>query len=713
MNVRIENIYTNQSPANYVSFLSQPSKPKGRSDKDSMHSISSIRSVMSNMTSFWSSLGIGSSTAKTEKAQLQLQADTKYLYSAFTKIPCLRLSPDHRARLISGYEEFPFDTAVPLWAFKNLSSLEIYDVDFRQFFGWDRLAEQLRSLTIKRGNLEDPLDLIVHIVLDDMDKRRRRSSKPQSPPIPSWGGPPSPAVRHSEHRTMSFSAGTSDTTQFRGGASPRGSLHYRGQSEIIIAKAPRNKSNSPTRPTSARHNSSYRYVKVGSERMRRSGSGSSNSSTHSLSGTSGHRSTSNLLAMGILPASKWRFLRHLSLADNSLTSLNATGLAPLANTLQSLDLSSNLFTEVPDCLATLTALRALNLANCMIESLHSLAKHPLPAIAVLNLRSNRLQSLAGIDRLFSLERVDVRENKIIDPMELARLTGIPDIRDIFVVGNPLTKLHSNYRITIFNLFRAAAGYSEDIYIDSTGPGYSERRQLKDRAAEPAALLVAKLPIATIGSPGPAVELDHIPSDVSSRIITVDRPIPHSVQSEAIVSSTRRRKSTKRRIVDLSADGEVFLSRPKRPSVEAVQQPPSLVASDVSNSSTLVKEHDPNFLATKPSISVLEADPFISQPVSSTIEDTMTPPRTPQQSSVSQGKWSSLVDELENLKLSGNSEAYQQRLESIKTEHGSVWLQISNNNNWPNEYSAAHNMPHNLHPSIIHTSSQGTVGRTLG
>ena len=713
MNVRIENIHTNQSPANYVSFLSQPSKPIGRSDKDSIHSISSIRSVMSNMTSFWSSLGIGSSAAKTEKAQLQLQADTKYLYSAFTKIPCLRLSPDHRARLISGYEEFPFDTAVPLWAFKNLSALEIYDIDFRQFFGWDRLAEQLRSLTIKRGNLEDPLDLIVHIVLDDMDKRRRRSSKPQSPPTPLWPGPSSPAVRHSEHRTMSFSAGTSDAAQFGSSASPRGSLHYRGQSEIIIAKPPRNKSNSPTRPTSARHNSSYRYVKVGSERMRRSGSGSSNSSTHSLSGTSGHRSTSNLLAMGILPASKWRFLRHLSLADNSLTSLNSTGLAPLANTLQSLDLSSNLFTEVPDCLATLTALRALNLANCMIESLHSLAKHPLPAIAALNLRSNRLQSLAGIDRLFSLERLDIRENKITDPMEIARLTGMPDIRDIFVVGNPLTKLHSYYRITIFNLFRAAAGYSEDVNIDSTGPGYSERRQLKDRVAEPAAIPVLKLPTVPIESSDSVTSVAHVPNNISSRVITVDRPIPQSVQSEAVVSPTQSRKSTKRRIVDLSADGEVFLSRPKRPSIDTVPQPPSLVTSEASNSNTLAQERSSNFPAIKPSISVLEADSFSSQPISSATEDTMTPPRTPQQS---QSGWSSLVDELKSLKLSGDSEAYQQRLESLKTEHGSTWLQMLNDNKWSNEYSTAHNMPHNLHPSIIHTSSQGTVvspGRTLG
>src|SRR5690606_35107008 len=129
--------------------------------------------------------------------------------------------------------------------------------------------------------------------------------------------------------------------------------------------------------------------------------------------------------------SKWRFLRHLSLADNGMTSINATSLAPLSNGLQSFDLSSNLFTEIPDSVATLTALRSLNLSQCMIDSLHSLTRNPLPAITALNLRGNRLQSLAGVEKLYPLERLDLRDNNLRDPTELARLTGIPDIREIW------------------------------------------------------------------------------------------------------------------------------------------------------------------------------------------------------------------------------------------------------------------------------------------
>ena len=684
MNVRIESINSEQSPANYVSFLSQPPKSRGRSDRDSIHSIGSIRSVVSTMTSFWSQLGIGESdSVKSEKAQAQLHADTKYLYSAFTKIPCLRLSPDRRARLINGYEEFPFDTAVPLWAFKNLSALEICDLDFRQFFGWDRLADQLRSLSVKRSNIDDPLELIVNIVLDDMDKRRRRSSKPQSSPTPIW--PASPPSRHAEPSSrLSFTSSTPENQRFATSASPKNNLgHARGNSEVPVSRLARNRSLSPSRPPSGRRGSSHRHMKAGSEAMRRSGSASSNSSSHSQVTSARSRSSTNLLSMGILPASKWRFLRHLSLADNSLTSLVATGLAPLANTLQSLDLSSNLFTEVPDCLATLTALRALNLGNCMIESLHSLARSPLPAISALNLRSNRLSSIAGIERLFSLERLDIRENKIFDPTEMARLTRLPDMREIYVLGNPVVRLHGNYRVVIFNLFRGASGYSEDILIDSSGPGYSERRQLRERVSEAAALPIVKPPPVVL-DPTESFngQVARIPSNVTSRVIIDYRPVPHTIQSEAVVGSNRRKKSSKRRIVDLAGDENMNSKASGLSLEESINKViPDLNAG--SNTSSTKQQIAPG--EQKASSLTHKRQRLVSEDRAASDAMVLDAPMAPKMSPVNNAGVSSeeeaLVDELENLKLSGNAEAYRQKVEAMKQQFGSSWLNMLNDNGW--------------------------------
>ncbi|RWA14243.1 hypothetical protein EKO27_g884 [Xylaria grammica] len=494
MKVRLENLHDSTTSANYVSFLSSSQRTKSRgSDAVSI------------------SFGIGSSiaAARNEKQKAAVQADLKYLYSAFTKIPCLRLAPDWRAKLIRGYEEFPFDSAVPLYVFKNLQALEISGIDFRQFFGWDRLSEQIRSLTLKNASIEDPGDILIDIVLDDMDKRRRRSAKAQTTPTGAYAHASSPKRSPTDTELNRPSLTSVSTTSGRRntvadlhvgsmGNESAESLSPHGSRRASIARVEieepgspyqsgRPRSHSPKRPASSRHHSTNTR---GLHKIKRSGSGSSHSSL-SDSWHNPRNSASNLLAMGILPSSKWRFLKHLSLADNSLTVVPAASLAPLANTLNSLDLSTNLFTQIPDSLATLTALRALNLSHCMIDSLHSLLRNPLPAISALNLRCNRLSSIAGIEKLYPLERLDLRDNRLTDPMELARLTGIPDIREIWVEGNPFTRTHRDYRITIFNLFRQTPGFTEDIIIDASGPTSAERKYLVDRVAVPAAVPVVK------------------------------------------------------------------------------------------------------------------------------------------------------------------------------------------------------------------------------
>ncbi|TQV99954.1 hypothetical protein V2A60_005370 [Cordyceps javanica] len=575
MKIRLENLHDSASSANYVSFLSgsnQRSRTRS-TDATSIHSVSSVRSVMSGMSSLWASLGIGSSisAARTERQKAALEADMKYLYSAFTKIPCLKLAPDWRARLIRGYEEFPFDSAVPLYAFKNLQALEVNSIDFRQFFGWDRMADQLRSLTLRHAGIEDPADILIDIVLDDMDKRRRRTSKAQSSPTTTWGANSprrSPSLVHPELSRSASLPCSSDPraalADLRIGSltppdasdiptSPKSrpilnrkeSEDYSKSPTKSPAKFSRPRSISPSRPTTSRTNTRN------SQRITRSGSGSSHSSLseswyhHHTRGSSG-----NLLAMGILPASKWRFLRHLSLADNAMTTIPPTSLAPLSNTLYSLDLSSNLFNQVPESLATLTALRALNLSHCMIDSLHSLTRNPLPAITALNLRANRLQSLAGIERLYPLERLDLRDNRLGDPKELARLTGIPEIREIWVEGNPFTRVYKDYRVTIFNLFRATPGYTEDVMIDGNGPTYAEKRLLTERVPIPDSVPVVKPAPVVV----PAVDISKpavIQGPREPAVLRKERPVAKAVTSEASSSSRRRRKTPKRRIVDLA------------------------------------------------------------------------------------------------------------------------------------------------------------------
>lgn len=702
MSVRLENIHTEASPA-YVSFLSRPQR--SRTDRDSIHSVSSVRSVMSGMSSIWSTFGLGKESAsKSEKAKAAIEADLKYLYSSFTKIPCLRLAPDHRARLISGYEEFPFDTAVPLHSFKNLSALEIIDIDFRSFFGWDRVCEQLRTLTVKRANLDDPADLLTGIVLDDIDKRRRRSSKSQPSPVLGWSASATPQpVQGSEFSHSASAPGSPITPNLFGTSSPQGSPRARGCSDGLRTHN-RTGSISPTRPSSSKQVSTYRHARGSSTKIRRKGSGSSNSSDNSMGQRNG--STQSLLVSGFLPPSKWRFLRHLCLADNSLTTINAGSLAPVANTLHSLDLSSNLFAEVPDSLASLVSLRALNLSNCMIDSLHSLSRNPLPAITALNLRGNRLRSIAGIERLLSLERLDLRDNRLTDPTEIARLTGIPYIREIWVSGNPFTKTHSNYRVTIFNLFRRTPGYSEDVIINSTGPGYSERKQLVSRAAEP-----ESAPVVRPLDPDNVVTIDKSahtvlapPELIYPEIDPEKRTAPVTAQNQYAVGSSRRKKGPRRKIVDLSREESSTIKK-------------------------VVDDEEAGSMAKKLVDSFTDADfPGDMSPKSdcepltqtTTIESiaTQKPPQL--------DKADHVLPSIKGLDWNVGGDVYRQRLEALKNEVGSGWLSVLGDEVWDPKHNkdigVAHVGPNfdpvsaTLRPSpVTRTSSQvmATGGRTLG
>ena len=717
MSIRLENLHMDAPASSYMSFLNHPPRLRGKqSDADSLRSVSSVRSVMSSMSSVWSTITGHNAAAKEQKLKAQHRDDLKYLYSCFTKIPSLRMSPDHKARPIAGYEEFPFDTAVPLFVFKNMSSLEICDLDFRSFYGWDRLSEQVRSLTVRNAMLEDPIELLRDIVLDDIEKRRKRSSKTQVPTTPSTPGPSWFSASPKRHPDLGTSV-SQPSTPFAFGRrlslGPAIALDRGGSSD---GKRPdgsaRQSSNSPPRPATSRQTSlnKPRSTRPGTANIRRS-SGSSGSSQHEM--TPRH-SSSDLLAMGILPSSKWRFLRHLSLADNSLTHLTVSSLAPVASTLQSFDLSGNLFSEVPEALASLTHLRALNLSNCMIDSLASLSRNPLPAITTLNLRSNRLLSLAGIERLFSLERVDLRDNRLHDPSELARLTNIPDIADLYVVKNPFTKTHSSYRITIFNLFRSSPGHAQDVTIDTMAPLYHEKKYLVDRAPEPANKPIIK----------PPPEDDVVPP-LHSVVDVVNaglEPIPEppanlghrrSRSDMGPPSTIRRKKNPRRRVLEATraepqspAKSDIVPAEPQVPDLTELPPMPHTPTTESDQPST--PEATPYH--TAPSTQL----PKTSLPVRPKLETGFTTPTPPPMIRDWSDDDNSPVRSPEGLDPS--SDLYRQKVEALKHDFGPNWLSAFNENKLAEErarnrsFSPASRTPP-TRPDLARGVSVG--GRTLG
>ena len=168
--------------------VDNPSRPtsyimleeKDRSDTLSLASFRSSLSAVSNL-----SLGVG---WWSRPEVTDINSELKYIFSSFTKLPALSICGPSKKMIVETLSDMPSKNALPLDAFKNLQSLECTDIDPRLLLGWDRLAEGLRSLKIKRSGLEDVADLFIGAVVDDQARRAGSSSRKRRRNIPHHSG---------------------------------------------------------------------------------------------------------------------------------------------------------------------------------------------------------------------------------------------------------------------------------------------------------------------------------------------------------------------------------------------------------------------------------------------------------------------------------------------------------------------------------------------
>ena len=627
------------SNGNYVSF--------GRRDSDaaSIRSVSSIRSIASTFgSSIWNGFGAWGGAA--QRSEEQVVQDLKQLYSAFCKIPTVRLQPSKQPAPIAGYEEYPFDTAVPMLAFKNLQFLEVIDYPITSLYGWDTLADQLRSLVCRRVGLDDVAELTIAAVRREQAIKRKRAER---------------ATRHWQPQANLET----------GLASPRfGGMSRTSSSTGVHPQRSYSKQGSAS-PTELNRQGSTGNKHASGAQVDRNSSVSSVDSNHSRAGTRRVPSTGNLLASDHLAQStKWRFLRFLSLAENGLVEISDEALAPLVNSLHFLDLSRNKFTRVPTALASLIHLRSLDLSHNALESLHSLTQHPLPCIATLNLRGNKLKQLAGIERCPSLERIDVRDNQIKDPMEVARLQGMPGMSELFVAGNPFCRLHTDYRVTIFNLFRANPEIREDVVLDGRGPGMLEKRSLVARAEEVVPLpSVAMTAAAGSGTPakksirsvdiGTSPTRQHLTNSSSTQAPLASAAANAADRTRSPSSSNKtKRKAHKSRIVDLSTETLDISPAPIATGGSADSQKPTVAGAGSATNATAPDETD--YFASK------------SSPRSSAVTAGGASGAGSGGAATSSGGGNVVVES-----EAERAAAYRRKIEQLKREVGSEWLSVLN------------------------------------
>ncbi|KAF4519903.1 hypothetical protein B566_EDAN008279 [Ephemera danica] len=142
-----------------------------------------------------------------------------------------------------------------------------------------------------------------------------------------------------------------------------------------------------------------------------------------------------------LPANAWPELWRLSLAQNTLSTLDSS--LKLATSLKEVDLSHNQLCDVPE-LVFLSNLTVLNLSYNRLQVVplfHHQSSRTLKALAMAH---NQLESLSGLEVLSSLQILHAGWNCLLDSSSLTPLSRLSSLRQLWLDGNPMSR-HAHYR----------------------------------------------------------------------------------------------------------------------------------------------------------------------------------------------------------------------------------------------------------------------------
>ncbi|KAG0075636.1 hypothetical protein BGZ92_002802, partial [Podila epicladia] len=423
-NTSNNNNNSNNNTSTYSSFP----PPTASARPQSIRSFSSTALSTLTLITGWKQW----SSAATNNSGITVNDDIHFIHKFLKKITGLRLvakiPPGMENQAKGRIEGYAGDAILSLFSggsspslllplagtFQDLTHLELHKIPPRCIEGWETLMAQLKSLVIIQAGIEDVYDVIVTAVVASERRRRQRVFKEKNRAV---------MIKQEQREALKDAA--------------------------LISQQ-------------QRHDSAHSIAS----------STSSGSSEGSSSGMD--PSYANADDKEILNSIKmWPMLRHLSVSDNALPGLAQSETFAYSQAIVTLDLSHNLFLAPPPALTHLHNLHSLNLSYNMINSVQSIYQI-LGNIAVLDLRSNRLESLCGLERLWNLEKVDVRENYLDEAAEIGRLAALPGIREVWADRNPFCLSQPKYRLEILAVFKANG---HELLLDGTFASFTERRSL--------------------------------------------------------------------------------------------------------------------------------------------------------------------------------------------------------------------------------------------
>lgn len=346
-------------PMNYINVFPHSDKSETLSMLSFQSSLSAI-SRLSIGTSWWG-----------RPSPPSVDSELRYIYSSFTKLPALSLHAPEAKLIAELANESPNENALPLDSFKNLQTLQCTDIDPRTLLGWDRLAESLRSLTIKRSGIEDVSDVFISAVMDDQARREGRISST---------------------RVRKFSRIVSRQTSFHSTPLPDSVAEDAEDADSTLGADETPKPTTPVELPSLKW-AFLRHLCLAEN------------------------------ALTFVPSSTLNYLTsvtHLDLSSNLLVSV-PPALSSLYN-LVSLNLSDNMIDSVLGIYTMLGQVLHLNLSRNRLESICGLER--LLALERVDLRHNLIEESAEVGRLATLPNIAevwVEGNPLVDIEEGYRI----------------------------------------------------------------------------------------------------------------------------------------------------------------------------------------------------------------------------------------------------------------------------------------------------
>ncbi|XP_051870045.1 serine/threonine-protein kinase 11-interacting protein isoform X2 [Pristis pectinata] len=150
----------------------------------------------------------------------------------------------------------------------------------------------------------------------------------------------------------------------------------------------------------------------------------------------------------------WLDLHTLNFSNNFITSLdNSLG---LLNVLRTLDLSHNRIRECAENLTLLSELEYVNLSYNLLEKVPVFNSCSRVQLVTLLLRNNELDDIGGLEQLSHLKCLDLAYNVISEHANLAPLSHLHRLKELFLEGNPVYYLKNHRACTIYHLSPKAA-----------------------------------------------------------------------------------------------------------------------------------------------------------------------------------------------------------------------------------------------------------------